>query len=188
MYIQIIIILIILVLVKMYFYNSIGDGLYIKSNVDNQYYFVKKSNDQQNAADLIAKLKANLNQFCFCLKKKYPQKDNVDRMIENFKDCILQESMNTKYTSYSINKGEKMVFCLRHRDGPNQGILQDINTLMFVALHEMSHLASKSYHHTPEFYDNFKFLMREAIYCGVYQQIKLPTKYCGIIITNSPLN
>ena len=52
----------------------------------------------------------------------------------------------------------------------------------------MSHLASKSYHHTPEFYDNFKFLMREAIYCGVYQQIKLPTKYCGIIITNSPLN
>ena len=96
--------------------------------------------------------------------------------------------MDTKYTSYSVNKGEKLVFCLRHRDGPNKGILQDLNTLMFVALHEMSHLASKSYHHTPEFNDNFKFLMREAIHCGVYQKIKLPKKYCGITITSSPLN
>ena len=187
MYIQIIIFVIILLLVKYYLGNNVGDGLYVKSNVDNQSYYVKKSDDQQYAADLIAKLKSKLNQFCFCLKNKYPQKDNVDRMVENFQDCIFEESMNTKYTSYSVNKGEKMVFCLRHRSGMNKGKLQDINTLMFVALHEMAHLASKSFHHTVEFQKNFKFLMQEAIYCGIYQKIQLPKKYCGMTITSSPL-
>lgn len=171
----------------MYFTVANSNGLYVKSNVDNEYYFVKQLNDQQKAADLISKLKSKLNQFCFCLKNKYPKKDNVKRMVENFKDCTIEESTNTKYTSYSVNKGEKMVFCLRHRDGVNKGELQSMNTLMFVAIHEMAHLASVSYHHTKEFNNNFKFLMTEAIYCGLYQPIRLPTKYCGMTITSSPL-
>ena len=46
--------------------------------------------------------------------------------------------------------------------------LIDENTLMFVALHELSHVASKSIGHTDEFWNNFKFLIKEAETINIY--------------------
>jgi len=43
--------------------------------------------------------------------------------------------------------------------------------------------------HTPEFWDNFKFILKNAIDAGVYRYqdfgIK-PVNYCGVMITTSP--
>ena len=36
---------------------------------------------------------------------------------------------------------------------------------MFVIIHELSHIMSKSIGHNSEFYDNFKFLLKEAVEC-----------------------
>ena len=68
--------------------------------------------------------------------------------------------------------------------------LEDINTLTFVAIHEMGHLASGTVGHNQEFWDNFEFLLREATSIGLYKKVeysKNPKSYCGIQITDSPI-
>ena len=47
----------------------------------------------------------------------------------------------------------------------------DINTLTYVALHELAHVCSESIGHTPEFWDNFKFLLIEAEKLGYYKPV-----------------
>ena len=67
--------------------------------------------------------------------------------------------------------------------------LIEMNTLMFVALHELAHVMTKSIGHTDEFWNNFRFLLKHAIANGLYikQDFKnKPVKYCGTMITDSP--
>ncbi len=62
---------------------------------------------------------------------------------------------------------------------------------MFVAIHELAHLMTKSIGHKPEFWDNMKFLLEIGIELGVYTKqdfAKNPVKYCGTKITDTPLN
>ena len=93
----------------------------------------------------------------------------------------------SKYTAYSLNKGEKLAFCLdTKRKG---GKLIDDNTLLFVAIHELSHIASVSVGHTEEFWNNFRFLLREATSLNLYKPVdysKHPEEYCGMEITDNP--
>ena len=61
---------------------------------------------------------------------------------------------------------------------------------MFVAIHELAHLMSKSIGHTTEFWDNMRFLLEKGIEIGIYNHIdysKKPEDYCGIKITDTPL-
>jgi len=68
--------------------------------------------------------------------------------LRNFREDaeIFTENLpSSDYTSYTQNKGEKVSFCMRQKDGSDE--LVDINTLMFVALHEMGHIMSVSVGH-----------------------------------------
>jgi len=68
--------------------------------------------------------------------------------------------------------------------------LVDVNTVMFVTLHEMAHLMTVSSGHTQEFWTNFRRLLQDAMKAGVYTQInysRSPVEYCGMMITDSPL-
>ena len=87
-----------------------------------------------------------------------------------------------------MNKGEKIVFCIRSKDEKQE--LVDINTIMFVAIHELAHVMTKSIGHTEEFWNNMKFLLKKGIDIGVYKQHDYkndPVPYCGTEITDSPL-
>jgi len=67
----------------------------------------------------------------------------------------------------------------------------DLNTMIFVVLHELSHICTLSIGHTTEFWDNFKWILEEAINIGIYkkQDFKLNNvDYCGMKITDSPLD
>ena len=67
--------------------------------------------------------------------------------------------------------------------------LIDENTLMFVALHEMAHVASKTIGHNTEFCNNFEFLIKEGEEIQIYKPIdysKQNAEYCGMTITSSP--
>jgi len=44
-----------------------------------------------------------------------------------------------------------------------------MNTMMFVALHELGHLMTKEIGHVPPFWANFKFLIKVAIHLKVYK-------------------
>lgn len=168
-------------------YNE-RDLMEITSSIDNEKYTVQIKDDSKEAADLIAKIKSRLNTLIEHLKKTYGESDErVERLISNYRPDKMSEGVDTPgYTSYSINKGEQIILCLRNEDE-----LVDINTMMFVVLHEMGHLASESIGHTEEFWDNFKWLLEESINIGIYVKQDFETKsveYCGMNITSSPLN
>lgn len=185
-----IIVLILIVLAYLiwdtYFINEVE---YVKSTVDNVEYLVRSLPDKQEAADLLANIRKKLETTVEALKKNYPDDPRTKRLLQNFRpDKIKEGSENTKYTSYSINKGEQIVFCLRSKDTSKQ--LVDLNTMVFVALHELGHLTTESIGHNKEFWDNFKWILRLAVKEKIYvfQDFnKEPKGYCGIQITDQPL-
>jgi hypothetical protein len=183
------IVLIIAILGTYYIYNYyLNEGLIkVKSTVDNTEYTVQIRDDANEAADLIATIKNKLNTLLEHLEKTYGNGDNRVAMLkENYKPDRLSEGVDTPgYTSYSVNKGEQIVLCLRNKDK-----LMDINTMTFVALHEFAHLATESIGHTEEFWENFKWILEESINIGIYTRQDFKNKnvdYCGIKITSSPL-
>ena len=180
----------IIVLIGYIYYDSYHtDLIKEKSDVDGKTYLVRNLPDKKQAADLIATTKQKLIKLVDYLEEKHPNDPRVERMIINFKpDKIMESTPDSKYTSYSVNKGEKVVLCLRSRNSKEE--LVDENVLMFVALHEMGHICTKSIGHTDEFWNNFKWLLQKSIDINVYTKQdfrKNPQEYCGTTITDSPL-
>ena len=171
------------------FKNSFLNITYVKSTIDGRSYLVRNQADKQKAADTLANLNKKLLQLIDYLVKKDSTNVDIQRLKKNFDpDNISESTQYSKYTSYSVNKGEKIVFCIRSKK-TNQ--LEKDNILMFVALHELGHLMTKSIGHTEEFWKNFKFLLQEAIKIGIYTKDdfnKNPVEYCGTNITDTPLN
>jgi hypothetical protein len=170
--------------------NKYKDVEYVVSKVDNKKYLVQNLQDKQDAADLIANVRKNLLTLMQELKNKNHNNIDINRMIDNFNpDNIMESTKDNKYTSYSVNKGEKTVYCVRSRDEKNK--LVQLNTIMFVALHELGHTMTKSVGHTKEFWDNFRILLRNAIKLGIYKRVnynETPVEYCGTKITDDPMN
>jgi predicted metal-dependent hydrolase len=184
----------IIVVILMYGYSTIehltNDLTSIKSNVDGKMYQVRNLPDKQEAADLLAKIRIKLEKLVDAMNKKYPDDSNVNQMVEKFNPNNITESpKSNKYTSYSINKGEKIVFCIRQKNDTEE--LVDENTVTFVAIHELAHIMTKSVGHTEEFWDNFKRLLKESVKIGIYDRENYtndPKEYCGIQVTDSPLD
>jgi len=94
-------------------------------------------------------------------------------------------------TSYTENKGEKLVFCLRNKTPNAEGIheFHEINLIMFVVLHEMTHIMNDRWGHQLQFWAMFKFVLQNAIEAGIYVPVdyrKTPEVYCGMDITYNP--
>lgn len=125
------------------------------------------------------------------LEKQVKMKLNADieRLISNFNsDAFSETTPDAQYTSYSVNKGEKIVFCLRDKKDGEELVKENIMT--FVAIHELGHLMTESVGHEPDFWNNFKLLLRIAVDNGLYKNIDFnstPKDYCGVKITDTPL-
>jgi hypothetical protein len=161
----------------------------VRSSVDGQEYVVQNKPDKQRAADTLAKIKGNLVRLVDHCKSSYPKDERVGRISVKFDpNAIAEGDDDARYTTYTLNKGEKMVFCLRTRDYNDH--VHDVNLLTFVAVHELAHIASKSIGHTAEFNKNFQFLIQEAVKAGIYTPVDYrrdPKPYCGIEVTDTPL-
>lgn len=160
----------------------------IISDIDGNKYCVRERRKLELAADKLAHVNQKMKKLVDHCYKKYPNKLNVQRLKEGYNPKKIYETLPTsKYTAYSENKGEKLAFCL---DTEKQnGQLIDLNTLTFVAIHELAHIATESVGHTPEFWDNFKFLLQEANEINIYEPVdysKTPQRYCGMDINDNP--
>jgi len=116
-------------------------------------------------------------------------REDIERLKKNFNpDAFSETTPDAKYTSYSVNKGEKIVFCLRDKKEGEKLVKENIMT--FVSIHELAHLMTKSIGHEPDFWANFKLLLKVSIDNGLYKNIDFnstPKPYCGINITDTPL-
>lgn len=197
--------IVLLMIIYMYLETRTYEVLYVKSTVDNKEYLVRNLDDKQEAANLLARTRAKLVKVVDHLKgvtdeeaieyssKKEDAENNKEgfkRLIGRFQpDNISESTPNNKYTSYSVNKGQKIVFCLRAKGKPVETLVED-NVIMFVALHELAHIMTVSVGHTEEFWENFRILLRVAIKLKLYKDqdyASKPVDYCGTKITDTPL-
>jgi len=161
----------------------------IVSTVDGNKYCVREREKLQAATDLLASVTEKCKNLVDYVDKKYPTKENIQRLVKGYNPKKVMETLPTsEYTAYSENKGEKLAFCLNRKKKDDNDLI-DESTLMFVAIHELSHIMTKSIGHKSEFWDNFKFLLEEAKESGLHNPIDYknkPQEYCGMNIHDNP--
>jgi hypothetical protein len=174
----------------MYFKDSKYPMAFVKSSIDNEGYLVRNLPDKQEAADRLARVRGKILKLREFLRKDHMDKSFVKQMVDNF-DCTAsrfsESTPDAQFTSYSVNKGEKVFMCLRQRNEKEELVQENI--ILFVALHEMSHVGTISVGHTPEFWNNFAWLLKQAEAHNIYEFTNFaahPVEYCGVHITDSP--
>jgi len=160
----------------------------IISDVDGKRYCVRERMSMELAANLLASVTQKLKDLVIYCAKNFPDNEKVQRMVQKFNPTKISETLPTsEHTAYSENKGQKLAFCLNKEK--NGSKLIDINTLTFVAIHELAHIMTLSEGHKQEFWQNFKFLLEQAKAANIYDPInykKNPESYCGMDITDNP--
>ena len=189
MYGFIIILFIFLIALKMYTDSDDFNLRCIVSTLDGKKYCVRERKQVQKASDLLARTTEKLGYLVENVGQRYPDRENVKKLVKNFNPTTIKETLPTsEFTAYSENKGEKIAFCLNKKKHNNDNLI-DSNTLMFVATHEISHIMTTSVGHTEEFWNNFKFLLENAVELKLYTPVdykKEPEGYCGMDITDNP--
>jgi hypothetical protein len=173
---------------KIYYDSDAFNLKCIIASKDGNTYCVREREKLELAANLLATVTEKCKKMVNYLKQKFPDDERVKRLSEGFNPQKVSETLPTsELTAYSENKGEKIAFCLNTTKNGDK--LIDINTLTFVALHELSHIMTQSVGHKQEFWENFKFVLQNAKEANIYQPIdykKNPKEYCGMKINDNP--
>jgi predicted metal-dependent hydrolase len=182
----------VVIIIYIYMFFSKKKIVFVKSNFDNQRYLVRDDNGKNQAADLLAKLISNIYKLInhvSTLKNSNREFSDYCIQLENnvnkSKTRIYENSGYDGFTSYTVNKGEEIVFCLRSK---NTKKFHPINLIMYVAIHELAHCACPEEGHTPLFQKIFRFLTEEAIKIKVYNKEDYnshPVEYCGMTLSTS---
>lgn len=174
---------------KLYYDSDMFHLRCVISDVDGNKYCVRERKNMKKASNLLAKITEKMSKLVNYLSEKYPSKESVVFLVKNYNPLKIKEILPTsEYTAYSENKGEKIAFCLGSDKKDTENLI-DENTLMFVALHELSHLATKSVGHDQTFWANFKFILEESEKIGIYKPVNYKntkTSYCGTVIKDNP--
>lgn len=177
-------------LVALYVKNRYQDVEYVTSTVDGHKYLVRRASNSKEAADTLANINRNIEKLILHLSNVYPNDERSNVLRNRYDKSSLSEGgHNTGYTSFSVNKGEKIVMCIRSREGSDEnGDIERFNTLMYVVLHEISHIITDEVGHTKMFWENFKWILDESEKIQIYTKVDYseePEKYCGISINSS---
>jgi hypothetical protein len=171
--------------------NSQYPLIKVKSSIDGELYTVRDMPDKQNAADTMAKVRLKMNKLKIHLESTSPDKPQVQQLTRNFEanpNRFKEATPDAEHTSYSVNKGEEVHFCLRQREAGDESLVNE-DIITFVAIHEMGHMITKTIGHGPDFWNNFAWLLQEAEKIGVYTHRDFrahPVSYCGMKITDQP--
>ncbi len=173
--------------------NYIRKSLYlskIESTINQEKYYVRNLPDKQKAADYLARISQSLKKLIHSLNIEDNERGKaIKRLKKNFDPKQVTENIpGSMYVAYSVNKGDELSICIREKD---TDIFLDMNIVIFVAIHELSHIMSKSTGHTEEFWDNMKYLLEVGNKVGIYRPVdysQYPVNYCGMEINSTPLN
>lgn len=180
-----------LALIMLYIFLHFQDFnlIFVKSKKDQKYHLVRNMPDRQSAADRMAEIKSRLVKLVNYIKEKFPNDPRSERLVDRFDiDSIQETRIDSTHTSFSIDKGEEIHLCLR--DKSEDLNIHKLNTLMFVALHELAHVASEKQGHGEEFKTNFVWILKNATQIGIYQSVDYSQnneKFCGEVINSNPL-
>ena len=127
----------------------------------------------------------NLEKIIGYIEKRYPDEEVTKALLERYKNKTKMSELfdKSKNIAFSKNKGEEVSICLDDES-------LDMNVLMFIAIHELSHIGTDEIGHTDKFWDNMKFLLERAVELDLYvpqDYSKFPVTFCGYEINSSPL-
>jgi predicted metal-dependent hydrolase len=188
-----IIIGLIVIILAYYFLTSKSDTSYVESNFDHKKYLVQNLNNNQKASDILGIINYRiflLRQYLIDHIDQYPEySEYIKQFSERIRGLKLRENApGGKYTSYTVNKGKEISLCLRSK---KTGKLHDINLVMYVVLHELSHVACPEVDHTELFKKIFIFFLQIAIDIGIYTDTNYtvnPKEYCGLCLKENLLS
>jgi hypothetical protein len=179
---------IIVICLKVYFESDTYNLKCIIATEDGNRYCVRNREKLNEAANLLASVTNKCKQLVNYMKETHPSDTRVKKLVAGFNPKSISETLPTsELTAYSENKGEKIAFCLNTTK--NGDTLIDVNTLTFVAIHELSHIMTTTIGHKQEFWQNFKFLLENAKESNIYIPVdykKQSTEYCGLTINDNP--
>jgi hypothetical protein len=202
------VIVIVVIIVYFYLINPVNvedfeDRSFVTSAVDGRTYGILEAynpagGSTQDAANKLAEINDFLLSFINFMHTKYiverrgskKSQDFAKRLIKKYDPNVMVENRpdGIEDTSFVINKGEVVSFCLREPESGYDRIHQ-METLKFVALHELSHIGSAEYGHEDLFWTDFKFVLHNAEESGLYTPIdfsKTPMQYCGMQVDYNP--
>jgi len=155
---------------------------------DGNSYIIRNASSpeiEQETANILAEINTRITKllncgqnqqetaFLNCLKRRWDA------------NIISEAATSSNLTTFTVNK-KYIHVCTRSDNG-----FYDINLLVYVFLHELAHLCNYSDNgvpitgHGPEFTENFKFLVKKAVECGIYtieDYNASPREYCGMTI------
>lgn len=160
----------------------------VHSSVTNKSYAVRNEEPGANqvAADRLAALDLRVRDF-LAKAEAYAPGDARLRNIRRRWDGALAEIPDDAEVAHSIGKGAVSVCVRTGIDTTDEAV----NSGMFVMMHELAHVATDTYGHTPEFWANMRFLLElaEAVGAYSYQDFQARTvAYCGRRLSASPLD
>jgi len=180
----------------------------VVSHVDGMSYRVHEGHvGPDKAADTLAIINGRVIDVMRHLRARYTRgsdgdayparREAVARLLARYNPDNLAENSPkdpSGDTSYTLDKGAVVALCLRERDpttigDPRVHDIHDLDTLMFVTLHEMGHIAIDDIDHPPRFWSAFRFLLEAAEEAGVYTSADYaarPRSYCGVRIDYNP--
>ena len=156
------------------------DRIYVKAS-DGKKYKVRNTIKKQETAEALARLNSKVSEFIQRLVNDadIDHKAMALRLQKRWNpDTVAEGRIDKRYTSYTVNKGEQVVLCLRTRDEKDE--MYDDNLIFYVTLHEMGHIASVSEDHSPEFHANFRYLLKKASEWNYWTRVSKPFHYCGM--------
>jgi hypothetical protein len=166
---------------------------------NNQPYLVNDLPDSQDAANLLAKIMIIMDKLVSKIIADYDNgllKTTTDIDFIEFVRTIKRKlpfvkisenPTDSQYTSYSVNKGEELVFCIREK---KRFKLHDINELLYVAIHEIAHIGCPQVGHTELFQNINLYLLEKAVCYKLYNYIDYSENnkdYCGMTLTSTIL-
>lgn len=193
-----ILLLFVIIVFGYYIYPKLSkylNSVSIKSTVDGKYYTVRDISNKQQSADTLAEINKRVETLFEFLNTKEcdncsSYQDNINLMRNRYKytEKNLTENTELQDTSFTIDKQE-VNMCLATRDSNND--IYDINKLMYIFIHELSHVGCESVGHNDEFKHFFHFLAKQSVKCGILKYVNYSAKneeYCGIQLTNNILD
>lgn len=171
------------------------------SRVDGGAYRVHEGyTNPQEAADHLANISAWATELLRHLRDRYVRTPSrpetaerraaTEKLLQRFSpDNVVENAPDdpTGQTAFSTDKGAILAFCLRKKTGGRE--FHDPSLLLFVAAHELSHVAIDDVDHPPAFWKTFRWLLTEAEEAGLYRCVDYaqhPVNYCGLPVNYNP--
>lgn len=201
MYIVLCVFLGLVLFFSIYIYKTYSEVSYIQSDIDNKIYMIRRGHNKSDAflkesANTLAQINLRIEKLINELENRFGNDLTkiyfIKKLKSNYNPYMISEAaIDNRYTSYTVDK-EDINMCLRTRDKYEK--VYDINTLMYVVLHELAHLCNYSADgiaiegHGKEFKRIFTILVQTSMDIGIYTYKNYhdtPEEYCGISINTN---